>query len=384
MTVQQVADAASDGRRIFRVAYGSRAVNPMQRDAVITLADEAADNNRRSAVSGVLFSGHGAFVQWLEGPEDAVCPLMARIEADPRHRDVTILSAGWAPERRYARWPMRLEETHIPQIRVDRAALEVRAAPCDTDKAMAAFDRMADAHRVQAAKPSKESRRHAAFAKSLIANSTENPARFPRRALADLRLRAQCVDDVCAAFMSGWRDDRFGSSEVAVGMANLFCLWNQAGRAPEPVEAQEAIAVVVPPGNSEVLGATVKADLLRAAGVSVRVVAEPDPEAAIHALSKSALKAAVVTGSRVGWSADQARSEAFAERLRERLPATPIYVGGRDAGLLCDWPSRMADPSNEAAAGPVKDVEWLAREALASLKRKYPTAGWVDTLSGRA
>ncbi|MEM7524132.1 MAG: BLUF domain-containing protein, partial [Pseudomonadota bacterium] len=239
-----LAGSAPDNRPIFRIAYASRAAYPMPSGEVVTLAADAADKNRRNAVSGVLFSGDGVFVQWLEGPQDAVCPLMARIEADPRHRDVAILSSGWAPTRRYRRWPMRLAQTPVQANNARRRRGPF--APCDAPGAMAAFDAMAETHRRRDAQAAENAALHAAFANRLINAALEKPTRFPAWARDDLGARAQFVDDVCAAFMAGWRDDRWSSAEIGVGMAHLHRLWRRAGRAPDPAAAGRAVAIVVP------------------------------------------------------------------------------------------------------------------------------------------
>lgn len=364
----------SGGQRVFRLAYASRAATDMHPGTVVHLAANAAEKNRCNHVSGVLFSGDGIFLQWLEGPGEDVCGLMSRIESDPRHKDVTVLSAGWMTERRYARWPMQLAERRLPPDSHAQAGASSRSSPCDSARAMAAFDVMAETYRRQQDQGGGMPPLHADFAQRLISAAPDRLPGLPKGALADLDVRAQLVDDVCAAFMLGWRDDRWNSVEIALGMAHLNCLWHRVGRVPEPMQARECVAVVVPPDSGEILGAIVKADLLRAAGVSVRTVIEPNADAAIDVLCRPGLAAIIVAGSRVGWGGENRRAEAFADAVREQLTDIPVHVGGRPFGPLCDWPERLAFRRHDAASLSAKDVDWLALAALAAIKSERKAA----------
>ena len=70
------------------------------------IIDAAQERNRALAVTGLLLNGHmeaipsapGEFVQWLEGPEEAVEALFKSIEADARHTDVEVLARGPLPD----------------------------------------------------------------------------------------------------------------------------------------------------------------------------------------------------------------------------------------------------------------------------------------------
>lgn len=54
----------------------------------------------------MLLYSDGRFVQALEGPEDAVRALYARIQRDPRHARVLTVRAGPGPRRYFADWSM--------------------------------------------------------------------------------------------------------------------------------------------------------------------------------------------------------------------------------------------------------------------------------------
>lgn len=63
-------------------------------------------NNARAGVTGALIFNNGFFGQVLEGPEEAVDATFERIQADPRHRDVTVLGVKPVVERAFGDWSM--------------------------------------------------------------------------------------------------------------------------------------------------------------------------------------------------------------------------------------------------------------------------------------
>ncbi|MEL6948649.1 MAG: BLUF domain-containing protein [Pseudomonadota bacterium] len=351
--------------RVFRLSYSSRATRPIHRSAATQLANDAADNNGREGVSGVLFSDHGLFLQWLEGPAPEVCSVMSRITADPRHTDVTLHSAGWISDRRYSDWAMQLAGQPLPGTAPGGRLQDRSKAPCDTLQALAAFDAMErDYYRERnriGGSPSLQE-----FAHELIHRSPSASPHLPEAARTHLHARAQFVDDVCSEFVSGWREDHWTSIEVALGMAHLNLIWQRSGRVLQPSQSRQCVAVVVPPNSSECLGAIVKADLLRDAGIAVRMISAPSVDTTIGALYEQELDAIIVAGSRLGWSEDQKRAKALASRIRERIRAVPTYVGGHKAGSLDGWPERIALLRDDAAAMRATDVDWLALSQLAT------------------
>ena len=71
-----------------------------------------ATSRRRNPVlgiTGILVFGGGVFFQWIEGPKAEVMGLARRIEADPRHEMMTILSTDEeVRERIFPTWDMEL------------------------------------------------------------------------------------------------------------------------------------------------------------------------------------------------------------------------------------------------------------------------------------
>jgi hypothetical protein len=93
---------------LTRIMYVSRAAVPFTAADVAVLAARAARANEARDVTGLLMASGGLFFQILEGPPATIEALLAQIRADPRHRDVVVLShEEGVTARRFERWSMR-------------------------------------------------------------------------------------------------------------------------------------------------------------------------------------------------------------------------------------------------------------------------------------
>ena len=63
-------------------------------------------HNMENDVTGFLHREGGYFIQYLEGPEEAIIETMIRIGKDPRHKDLLVLDLGPLEERRLPDWQM--------------------------------------------------------------------------------------------------------------------------------------------------------------------------------------------------------------------------------------------------------------------------------------
>lgn len=62
--------------------------------------------NEQRAITGMLLFSGVHFAQVLEGPAPALAALMASIAADPRHREVRVLSRTAVTRRDFTGWSM--------------------------------------------------------------------------------------------------------------------------------------------------------------------------------------------------------------------------------------------------------------------------------------
>lgn len=86
----------------YALLYRSLATSPMADLELRALGIRSAERNAREGITGLLLHGEhrhlpgipGAFVQWIEGPEEAVRILYARIRQDSRHADIETIAEG--------------------------------------------------------------------------------------------------------------------------------------------------------------------------------------------------------------------------------------------------------------------------------------------------
>ena len=102
---------------MFHLVYVSSAVQPFTTAGLLTLLATSRENNRRDDITGLLLYKEGNFMQVLEGDEDAVLRLYARIQRDPRHRDVTTLLQGAISARQFPDWSMAFRHLDSSEIR---------------------------------------------------------------------------------------------------------------------------------------------------------------------------------------------------------------------------------------------------------------------------
>lgn len=100
--------------------YRSVATAPISSDDLLAILVASRRWNAQNGVTGRLFveeadDACGAFVQWIEGPEEALGRLFRRIAEDPRHADLSVMASGpigelaARPGRLYPDWSMSLE-----------------------------------------------------------------------------------------------------------------------------------------------------------------------------------------------------------------------------------------------------------------------------------
>lgn len=96
------------GEATFRLIYRSCNRIPTERRPAELgrLFTAARSNNKKAGITGALLLSGPWFVQTLEGDEDLVRSLFARIEKDPRHDAVSVLETGLIDDRTFPRWSM--------------------------------------------------------------------------------------------------------------------------------------------------------------------------------------------------------------------------------------------------------------------------------------
>jgi hypothetical protein len=91
---------------LVRLMYASRAAESVTPDELLAILKKSKADNPALGITGVLCFSGGIFLQLLEGGRLQVNRLYNRIVADPRHRDVVLLSYEEIDERSFAGWSM--------------------------------------------------------------------------------------------------------------------------------------------------------------------------------------------------------------------------------------------------------------------------------------
>lgn len=94
---------------------------------------EARRNNARDDITGVLTFCSGRFIQILEGRTAVIEPLLDKLRADRRHRDLQILGRRDIPQRDFPTWDMVSPRLAPAQIN------ELKALLADNEAALGSY-----------------------------------------------------------------------------------------------------------------------------------------------------------------------------------------------------------------------------------------------------
>jgi hypothetical protein len=92
---------------LIRLVYRSRATVDLDWKLISNLITVAQSHNHDDGITGLLFGGHGQFLQVLEGPSGKVNACFQRISRDKRHQEIELLSVGPAGDRLFTDWVMK-------------------------------------------------------------------------------------------------------------------------------------------------------------------------------------------------------------------------------------------------------------------------------------
>ena len=95
---------------LFHLGYVSTQIRPMQAQDLLDLLKTAREHNSRVGVTGLLLHREDSFFQVLEGQEEAVREIFARIQHDRRHDRVKVLFEGPIESREFSDWRMGFVE----------------------------------------------------------------------------------------------------------------------------------------------------------------------------------------------------------------------------------------------------------------------------------
>jgi hypothetical protein len=91
---------------MLRLIYTSVQVPGFDPQAFEHLCEQAARNNRRLGIEGLLLCNGVEFMQCLEGPRESVAAVYTKIVKDPRHSDIRLLVSEVTNELMFEKWSM--------------------------------------------------------------------------------------------------------------------------------------------------------------------------------------------------------------------------------------------------------------------------------------
>lgn len=91
---------------MIRLLYTSKATYRTGKRADFNILEKAIQFNATVGITGYLVRTEERFFQVLEGPENAVMALLAKIQTDPRNSDLKILSQEAIDSRHFQDWSM--------------------------------------------------------------------------------------------------------------------------------------------------------------------------------------------------------------------------------------------------------------------------------------
>ena len=94
---------------LIRCIYSSVASSKFSESDLPALLTGARMANAARGVTGMLAYINGNFLQVIEGAEESINELLAKIRADPRHQRILVLARESISARSFADWSMGFE-----------------------------------------------------------------------------------------------------------------------------------------------------------------------------------------------------------------------------------------------------------------------------------
>ena len=102
---------------MLSLIYVSTSLKMLSDEELLDILKVSRENNSTKDVTGLLLYKGGNFMQVLEGPDEAVEALYKKIELDPRHKDLIVLSREQISSRQFPAWQMAFQNLDNPAIK---------------------------------------------------------------------------------------------------------------------------------------------------------------------------------------------------------------------------------------------------------------------------
>lgn len=102
---------------MLSLIYVSSSVKLLSDAELLDILKVSRENNTSKEITGLLLYKGGNFMQVLEGPDEVVDALYEKIKADPRHKDVSVISREQISARQFSAWEMAFQNLDNPTIK---------------------------------------------------------------------------------------------------------------------------------------------------------------------------------------------------------------------------------------------------------------------------
>lgn len=102
---------------MISLIYVSSAVELFSPTELVTLLEVSRRNNTLTDISGLLLYKDGNFLQVIEGEEEEIHRLHAKISRDPRHTGLITLTERVIQQRQFSDWRMGFKNLSDPGVR---------------------------------------------------------------------------------------------------------------------------------------------------------------------------------------------------------------------------------------------------------------------------
>lgn len=102
---------------MLSLIYVSTSVKLLNDEELLDILKVSRENNSSRDATGLLLYKGGNFMQVLEGPDEVVEAVFETIKADPRHKDVIVLSREQISNRQFPAWEMAFQNLDNPEVK---------------------------------------------------------------------------------------------------------------------------------------------------------------------------------------------------------------------------------------------------------------------------
>jgi hypothetical protein len=95
---------------MHHIIYLSRTTEKLSPLELVALLIQARRSNELAGITGAMVYSEGQFMQVIEGEQEALIALYARIMADPRHQTILKVADRPIAERTFLNWSMAFRE----------------------------------------------------------------------------------------------------------------------------------------------------------------------------------------------------------------------------------------------------------------------------------